>query len=172
MFLGGTFTVESRKEEMWVDPVTGLIEQVPSPSPVPPLLLLLLLFLLLLMILLLPFHPRVLMSLCHWHNVMSKLIWKLDLYKRFKYYLQDWIWSCSWQKFLSYYLQLSCQEKMIISIIDSGFNTTGWYDISFSQIIQFKKGNQLSLLVTVFVSKSLLITYPGGRLQDARWLQR
>ena len=71
MFLGGTFTVESRKGEMRVDHVTGLIEQVPSPSPVP--LLLLLLLLLLLMILLLPFHPRVLMSLCHWHNVMSKL---------------------------------------------------------------------------------------------------
>ena len=79
MFLGGTFTIESRKGEMRVDPVTGLIEQVPSPSPVPllPLLLLLLplllLLLLLLIILLLPFHPRVLMSLCHWHNVMSKL---------------------------------------------------------------------------------------------------
>ena len=35
---------------------------------------------------------------------------------------------------------------MIISIIDSGSNTTGLYDISFSQKVKLNKDNQLIAL--------------------------
>ena len=70
-------------------------------------------------------------------------------------------------KILSKYLQLSCQEQVIILVIDSGFNTTGWYGFSFSQKIKLNEKINLSFLwLCLWANLNLFLTQDNVRVSQ------
>ena len=132
--LGRTQPVSARTRPIW----DRLGRSTPEPSPPASGRILLLLLLLLL-------H-----MLAFFKDVICQIVTLSCRDKHENYIYSSWL-DCTWKiglnhevetivcLIIKFHLQLSCQDKMILSFIDSGFNTTGWSHISLIKIkIKYK----------------------------------